>query len=114
MSKDVESKFVKEFSEFQVIVHHNAVKKGFWPSPEHDGLHIASIHAEISEALEAIRNGYPESTKITGYGNLTEELADAVLRIMSFCGEKGLPLAEAIEAKHKYNTGRPELHGKLF
>lgn len=39
------------------------------------------------------------------------ELADAVIRIMDYCGYKGWDLQKAIEAKVEYNATRAHRHG---
>lgn len=78
---------------------------------EDKGLKIALMHAELSEALEALRLGNPQSEKIPEFTNLEEELADVVLRIMNFSGQLKLRVAEAIVAKDKYNSKREYKHG---
>ena len=91
-----------------------ATEKGFWEKARNDGELLALVHSEISEALEAIRKGNPESTKIPGFSNFVEELADAVIRICDFTGSKNLDLGGAILAKMQYNSARPYKHGKKF
>lgn len=78
---------------------------------EDKGLKIALMHAELSEALEAIRIGNPQSKKIPEFSELEEELADVVLRIMNFGHQLGLRVGEAIVAKDEYNENRPYKHG---
>ena len=80
-------------------------------TPEDKGLKIALMHSELSEALEAVRNGNPQSEKIPEFTLLEEELADVVLRIMNFGGQLKLRIAEAIVAKDEYNSNRPYKHG---
>lgn len=85
--------------------------QGFWPK---DGApttvkkaeKIALIHSEVSECLEAIRKG--------DSFNEAEELADAVIRILDYCGYYGIDLGAAIEAKMLQNYQRPFRHGKQF
>ena len=95
-------------------VFKNSVKQGFWEGEVNDGERMALIHAEISEALEALREGNPTSDKIIDYTNLEEELADAVIRIMDYAFGKDLDIAGAIIAKIEYNKGRDYMHGKSF
>lgn len=39
------------------------------------------------------------------------ELADAVIRILDYCGHVGIDIEKAIEIKHEYNKTRPYKHG---
>lgn len=80
-------------------------------SPEDKAVKIALMHSELSEALEAVRTGNPQSEKIPEFTLLEEELADVVLRIMNFGGQLGLRIADAILAKDQYNNNRPYKHG---
>lgn len=86
-------------------IHNNAISKGFAiegqvrPVPEL----LCLIHSEISEALEAYRNHDD--------ANLSEELADAVIRLFDTAEELGIDIEEAIIKKHNYNQSRPYKHG---
>jgi len=77
----------------------------------HVAIDIATIHSELSEALEAYRGGNPVSHKIPDFSAAEEELADAVIRIMIHGGARGYRLAEAIIAKIRFNSTRPCKHG---
>ena len=105
--------FLKKFSQLQVDIHKNAKQKGWWDDndPKNDGVKIALMHSELSEALEALRKGNPQSTKIPDFTNLTEELADTIIRIMDYAQARNLMLGEAILEKHEYNKTRPHKHG---
>lgn len=80
---------------------------------------LALIHSEISEALEAYRNGQMHTfwAETDGsYGpkkpdGLPIELADAVIRIADLCGYLGIDLEEAIRVKGAFNETRPLKHG---
>ena len=106
--------FEKEWNKLAKEVYKNAVNHGFWKDEVNDGERMALIHAEISEALEALREGNPSSNKIIEFSNLEEELADAVIRIMDYAFGKDLDIAGAILAKVEYNTSREFMHGKSF
>ena len=90
----------------------NAVAHGFWQLPN-KGERIALMHSELSEALEAVRKPR-ESEKCPGLSSEVEELADAIIRILDYCARYGLPIHEAVVAKHEYNKTRPYMHGKAF
>ncbi len=98
--------FEKEWNKVAKEVYKNAVNHGFWTDEVNDGERMALIHAEISEALEALRQNNPSSNKIIEYSNLEEELADAVIRIMDYAFGKDLDIPGAILAKIEYNQSR--------
>lgn len=78
------------------------------------------ISGEVNEAFEEIRDGheitqtYYKLDKPTKPEGVPSELADAVIRVMDFCGRYGINLEEAIETKAKYNKTREHKHGKSF
>lgn len=75
---------------------------------------IALIHSELSEAVEALRNGNPPSEKIPDFSQLEEEMADALIRILDFSGRHNLKIGKAVVYKMEYNKNRPHKHGKKF
>lgn len=73
---------------------------------------VALIHSELSEAVEAIRSGEPPYHEVNGKPEgACVELADAMIRIADMAEALGWDLAAAVEAKHRYNCGRPHRHG---
>ena len=74
---------------------------------------IARIGSELGELVDALRNGNPESEKIPGFTHGEEEMADAVIRILDFCGYYGYDIQGAVDAKMAYNKTRPYKHGKV-
>ena len=105
---------VEAFRTMQHAVHQNAVNHGWWDDPREDGTVLALVHAEVSECLEALRDGDPEDKQCPGFGQAEIELADVVIRVMDFCERKGWSLGKAIVAKHEFNKSRPYKHGKEF
>jgi NTP pyrophosphatase (non-canonical NTP hydrolase) len=88
-------------------IHKLAVEKGWYdlerPVPEL----LCLIHSEISEALEAYRNHTPEGEK----GCISEELADAIIRIFDMAEYLKIDIIEAVNKKHEKNKERPYRHG---
>lgn len=72
---------------------------------------IALMHSELSEALEAERDGNPSSEKIPTFTGVEEEFGDVIIRIMDTAARRKLHVGSAIVAKHIYNQGRPHRHG---
>lgn len=94
-----------------VDVYRNAWEHGWHDEDRNDGECIALMHSELSEALEALRNGNPKDAHCPEFSALEVELADVVLRVLDFAGMRNLNVAGAIIAKHKYNQQRPRKHG---
>jgi len=96
-------------------VHACAKAHGWWDgvelTPDVVASKLALIHSEISEALEAIRNGYPQDKHCPEFGNFEIELADAMIRIMDLTEAMGLNIERALLAKHEFNKSRPYKHG---
>jgi len=133
--------FISEWYIIQKDVHEIAKEKGWWEIPEwieeacqilpqelsqklrqlaerNDGEIVSLLHSEISEYLEALREG-------SGYSQITNkdkiiflkeeiELADEFIRCMDLAEKKKYRLPEAILAKIEYNRNRPKKHGKKF
>jgi NTP pyrophosphatase (non-canonical NTP hydrolase) len=127
------SDFSNEMAKKIQEIHHMAVQKG-WPIQTRTPLEVHMlVVSEIAEATEEVRNGTPpiyqnymptteNPTGIAtpGHEDWNEgqkpegeliELADAVIRIMDYCGQRGWDLGEAIEMKVKFNSTRPHRHG---
>ena len=96
-------------------VHNNAKDKGWWDTEKKIPEELLLLHAEVSEATEAMRKGNPPDSHIPEFTGLEAELADVVIRIMDIAEGMNLRVSEAIVAKHEYNKGRSHRHGgKLF
>ena len=96
-------------------IHEDTKAHGFWNGERNFGEVIALIHSELSEALEEYRKGkeynetyYEADGKPCG---IPSELADAIIRILDFCGAENVDIDKIIEQKIDYNKKRPYKNG---
>lgn len=108
------------------LVVGNGVSKGFRPQfPDMDreniAVFVANLHGEVSELWEAFRKGEihkpckkAKEMGAMGLPALTcaeEEIADIIIRALDTAQAFGINAAQAVAAKHAYNTTRPHRHG---
>ena len=103
--------FMHGLQRMMELTHTIARDHGWHDKEQEDGTYLALIHAELSEALEGLRNGNPQDKHIPAFTSQEAELADAVIRIMDYAKQRNLRLAEAIMAKMEYNKQREYRHG---
>jgi len=89
--------------QLQREIHDNAKAHGWWETPRPVPEILCLIHAEVSEALEAYRDG--------NLLMLNEEMADIVIRTMDAAEAWGVDLLAEILRKHEKNKRRPYRHG---
>lgn len=88
-------------------------EKGWRDGTRTFGDHIALLHSEASEALDAYRIRGP-STHTTDTGkpdDVASELADVLIRLLDTCEVYGVDLEWEYERKMAYNWTRDFRHG---
>ncbi len=104
----------KMLDDLQHMIHQTAKDKGWWDEPREAGTCIALMHSELSEALEALRQGNPDDEHCPAFSSVEVELSDAIIRILDFAEYHNYDIAGAMFAKMEYNTTRDHKHGKEF
>lgn len=72
-----------------------------------DGEMIALMHSELSEALEGVRKDKMDD-HLPDRKSVEVEMADCVIRIMDYCGGRGLDLGGAMMDKLIFNQNRAD------
>jgi len=132
-----------DIKQTMVEIYQTNVAKGFWDKTRNIGEMLMLVTSELSEALEADRNGdnmpnrtmgspYEATLKYIETGIITnaqeykeafekdikntfeDELADAVIRLFDICEGMQIDLPFFIRAKLEYNKLRPHKHGKKY
>lgn len=110
---------IKTIAQLQKEIAEWGIRKG-WTFEARDTLEkFFLITSEVVEAGEEYRHGrMPKEIYFTqdAEGNdkpegIGIELADAVIRILHYCGNFNIPLQSLIEMKMAYNEKRPYRHG---
>ena len=96
------------YNELAKSIHENAVALGWWETKRSLVEIIALIHSEFSEALKEYREENPllyyqiiderTGSKLDGKKpeGIAVELADAVIRILDYCGKERIDIDEVI------------------
>ncbi len=104
--------YPKSINEIAKDIHENAVAHGWWEDDRSVAEIVALCHSELSESLEAYRNGeelvWDNNGKPDG---IAVELIDCVIRIFDYLAKEKVDIEEIIRIKHEYNKTRPYKHG---
>ena len=85
--------------------------KGWLTVERRNGELIALIHSELSECLEYLRHGNPDSNHVPEISGAEEEIADVIIRIMDLSFQNKWNIPKALFLKMEYNKTRPYRHG---
>jgi len=113
MQKDID-KFASLWHFFEETTWQVNDSHGFEDPHQNFGEKIALTHGELSETLEAMRDGNPPSQKIPEFTHAEEEIADAIIRLMNIARNKSWNIPQAMMAKTIYNSKRPWKHARKF
>lgn len=105
------NQFKEAWKGISARAHQININNGWWEKDRNPYELIALMHTELAEGTEALRHGCPVSDKIAPHGNLEEEMADVIIRIMDFGAGRNLDIASAVIAKLEVNSKRGYRHG---
>jgi len=100
-------------AELQADIKRWTIEKG-WADDRSVGDLLMLMVSEVAEAYEEWRNHHEPNEVYVHAGKpegIPIELADVVIRILSFCSTYDVDLQDAVLRKMAYNETRPHRHG---
>lgn len=102
-----EIEYSKDIREWQAYCHNQSVSMGWHDKPREKGTLLMLIVSEVAEAMEGERKGLMDD-HLPHRPMAEVEMADAVIRIMDYCGLHGYDLEGAMAEKLAYNRTRSD------
>lgn len=112
--------YLSDLNDLSDRIHDNSKKHGFWEDDlteeQWGAIKLALVHSEVSEALEALREGNIRVESKSGGKpeGLGSELADIIIRVLDLAAYFDLNIQQLVLTKMHYNETRPYKHGKSF
>ncbi len=92
--------------------HRISRDRGWYDEGERNfGELIALVHSELSEALEAYRDGDPPDKHLPHLSSVQVELADTLIRVFDLAEYLDIDLEMAVIDKMEFNKTREYRHG---
>lgn len=100
--------------EYAETIHNNAVQHGWWEDERSMGEIVALCHSELSEALEAYRNGEEPVWDNKGKPDgIAVELIDCVIRILDVLGHYDIDIVRLMKREGVKSNTIPEISKEL-
>jgi len=102
-----------QINEFRDLCYNEALKKGWHTEPNGElkdmnkGQMLMLIVSEVSEAMEGERKGLMDD-HLPNRPMAEVEMADALIRIMDYCGRWNYDIGGAVVEKMEYNRNRAD------
>lgn len=100
-------------TDLAITIHAQNKAKGWHEEDHHSAVYHMLVVTELAEATECARNAEPDhylDAKGKPCGEAVE-IADALIRILDYCGYRKWDVDEIVKEKLAFNKTRPHRHG---
>lgn len=98
-------------------IHQVSIEHGFWEKDRNFGEQLMLAVSELSEALEADRDGEPAYYREINGGKpegVAVEIIDCIIRCFDTLCPMGVDIDSIMDEKIGYNRKRPYKHGRAY